>query len=313
MDDVTDTVFRQVIMDCAAPDLLFTEFVNVDGLQSPGRDKVAVKLGHAVREKPLIAQIWGLNPENFKTTAEQIVKGEFGLFQGIDLNMGCPIKDIVKNGACSGLINNRDLAEDIIQATKAGANGKLPISVKTRLGYNEIDPTWYEFLLKQGLDMLTIHGRTKSQMSKVPANWPAIGNVVKLRDKLSPKTLIVGNGDVKDFRHGVQLAKTYKVDGIMIGRAIFDDPYVFKSQSPWKDMAAIDKLELFKKHVRLFAKTWGRKRHTRVLNKFCKVYVNNFDGAKELREQLMAASNTNELLKLINQAEAKQVLQGEPA
>jgi len=155
LDDVTDTVFRQVIADCAAPDVFFTEFVNVDGLQSPGRPKLLKKLRFTESEQPLIAQIWGKNPENFRKTAEQIADGTFarelGLpegvnFAGVDLNMGCPDKTVVKNGCCSALINNRELAKEIIDATKAGLDGRLPLSVKTRIGFSEIDLTWIEFL-----------------------------------------------------------------------------------------------------------------------------------------------------------------------
>src|SRR5665213_3491825 len=104
MDDVTDTVFRQVIADIAPPDIFFTEFTNVDGLQSPGRVRVQTKFKHTKKEQPLFAQIWGIDPEKYQLTAEQIVNGEFGEFAGVDINMGCPVKDVIKNGACSALI-----------------------------------------------------------------------------------------------------------------------------------------------------------------------------------------------------------------
>src|SRR5262249_11359886 len=207
MDDVTDTVFRQIILSTAAPDLFFTEFVNVDGLMSPGRSKLLKKLRFVAAEKRLVAQLWGLKPDNFRAVAEQIADGtiarELGLpdgcnFVGVDLNMGCPAKSEVQNGACSALIKleNRQLAEDIINATKEGLAGRLPLSVKTRIGFSAVDMTWFEFLLAQDLDMLTVHGRTRKEMSKVPAHWDIIGQVRELRDRLSPQTLIVGNGDV---------------------------------------------------------------------------------------------------------------------
>jgi tRNA-dihydrouridine synthase len=197
MDDVTDTVFRQIVADCAPPDLFFTEFVNVDGLQSPGRKALLKKLQFTPKEQPLIAQIWGKNPENYFKTAQELI--DMG-FAGIDINMGCPIKDIVNNGCCCALINNRPLAVEIIKATQAGANGKLPVSVKTRLGFNEIDLSWHKLLLEQGLDYLTIHGRTRRQMSKDENNWQAIEDIRKLRDKIAPATLIIGNGDVASRR-----------------------------------------------------------------------------------------------------------------
>ena len=311
MDDVTETVFRQIIQDTAAPDLFFTEFANVDGLMSPGRPKLLKKLLFAPTETRLVAQLWGLKPENFEAIARQIADGslarEMGLpsghnFVGIDLNMGCPAKSEVQNGACAALINNRELAGEIIRATQAGA-GDLPVSVKTRLGFHEIDLTWHEFLLGFKLNMLTIHGRTKREMSKVPAHWAEIGGIRELRDKLAPDTLIVGNGDVMDRAQGAALAAEYGLDGIMIGRGIFHDPYAFAIDSPWESLTKQQRIELYTKHVKLFAATWqAGERPVHTLNKFCKLYINGFDGAKELREQLMAATTTADLLTILTSA-----------
>lgn len=297
MDDVTDTVFRQIVGQCAPPDLYFTEFVNADGLQSPGRNKLIRKLRFTPTEQPLIAQIWGLNPENFYKTAAELV--EMG-FAGVDLNFGCPQKNEVKSGACAALINNRPLAEEIIQATKEGAAGNIPVSAKTRLGYGEIDFTWHEFLLKQGLNMLSVHGRTKREMSKVPAHWEDIGEVRRLRDTLAPETLIVGNGDVLSRRQGEELAEKYDLDGVMIGRGIFHDPFIFAENSPWLDYTVEQKIKLYARHVRLFAETWQNSEYPIVvLNKFCKTYINGFEGAKEMREELMSAKSAEDLLQLI--------------
>lgn len=314
MDDVTDTVFRQIIGSCAPPDLYFTEFVNVDGLQSPGRPKLLKKLLFTADEQPLVAQIWGKQPENFYKTARQLADGTFARelslpaginFAGVDLNMGCPEKNIVKNGTCSALMNDRVLAKSIIDATREGLAGKLPLSVKTRLGFNEVDMSWIKFLLNQKLDMLTVHGRTRREMSKVPAHWEEIGKAGELRDKLAPDTLIVGNGDVRDRRHGLELAEQYGLDGIMIGRGVFEDPFAFAKNSPWPDTAAEERIALYKKHVELFAKTWqDRQRPVQTLNKFCKIYINNFHGAKELREKFMSAKSTDELKRLIETAYA---------
>lgn len=309
MDDVTDTTFRQIISDCAKPDLFFTEFVNVEGLQSPGRKKLLQKLKFTKKDQPLIAQLWGKDPNNFYEVSKQIVNGTLakelnlapGLnFTGVDLNMGCPQKKEVNTGTCAALINNRPLAKEIIKATKKGLKSKLPISVKTRLGFNEIDMTWIEFLLKQNIDMLTIHGRTKKQKSSVSANWQAIGEVVKLRDKISPKTLIVGNGDVLNKEQGNKLVIKYKLDGIMIGRGIFHDPFVFSGRDIWDELKKTKKLELYKKHVALFNHTWqNNERSIFTLNKYCKIYINGFDGAGVLRSKLMTADNTKELDKLL--------------
>lgn len=311
MDDVTDTVFRQIVLGTAAPDLFFTEFVNVDGLMSPGRPKLLKKLRFVPEEKNLVAQLWGLKPENFKAVAEQIADGslarELGLpdgcnFVGVDLNMGCPAKSEVQNGACSALIKleNRELAEQIIEAAREGLSGRLPLSVKTRLGFNEVDMTWFEFLLQKDLDMLTVHGRTRKEMSKVPAHWDLIGEVAKLRNELAPQTLLVGNGDIESRGQGEIMTKEYGLDGIMIGRGIFHDPYVFAAESPWEQVSKEERIALYHKQVELFTETWqAGERNIKTLNKFCKVYIQGFDGAKELRERLMAADSATELIKIL--------------
>ena len=293
MDDVTDTVFRQIIADCSPPDLFFTQFVNVDGLQSPGRAKLLPKLKFSRHEKPIIAQLWGLRPENFyKTTKELIKMG----FDGVDINMGCPVKTVIKNGACAALVNNRELAAAIIAAVKQGAGTSLPVSVKTRVGFTTVDMSWLEFMLTQKLNMLSIHGRTAKQLSNVPANWNLIGQTARLRDRLSPATLIVGNGDVASRIQAEKLAEKYGLDGVMIGRGVFQDPFVFSKDSPWASWDKSQKLELWQKHLKLFAKTWQPgERNFEALKKFCKVYINGFDGASNLRAKFMAAAGLAEL------------------
>lgn len=309
MDDVTDTVFRRIVGECAPPDLYFTEFVNVDGLQSPGRPRLLKKLRFTASEQPLIAQIWGKDPDNFLKTAREIADGslakELGLpkgvnFAGVDLNMGCPVKAVVKDGLCSALMNDRPLAAAMIEATRQGLAGKLPSSVKTRIGFNAVDLGWIEFLLGQDLQALTIHGRTRKQMSDVPADWEVIGQARELRDKLAPGTLIIGNGDVMSRGQGTELAARHNLDGIMIGRGVFQDPFVFADDTPWQEYSREQKISLYRGHVELFAQTWqARERPVQTLNKFCKIYINNFDGAKELREKLMAATSPKELLGLL--------------
>ena len=299
MDDVTDTVFRRVVAECAAPDLFFTEFVNVDALQSKGREATLKRLRFTDKERPIIAQVWGLNPENFKKSAAEIA--EMG-YDGIDLNFGCPDKNVVRNGACSALIKeeNWGRALEIINACREGAPA-LPLSVKTRLGFNEIDLGWHELLLKQKLNVLTIHGRTRKQMSKVPADWDVIGQIAGLRTSLAPATKIIGNGDVLSRRQGEELAAKHGLDGVMVGRGIFQDPFMFANPSPWEGMSREQRMALYRKHVELFAKTWEEgERRIHTLNKFCKIYINGFDGAKELREQLMSANSTDELLALLH-------------
>lgn len=297
MDDVTDTVFRQIVADCAPPDLFFTEFVNVDGLQSPGREKLLPKLKFSSKEKPIIGQIWGKNPKHYYKTTKDLI--EMG-YDGVDINMGCPDRAIVKNGCCSALINNRELAGEIIDAVKKAAGGDFPVSVKTRVGFTTIDLSWIEFLLSKKLNMLTIHARTKKEMSKVPAHWELFEEIIKIRDRLSPATLIVANGDVTSRSLGDELIAKYKLDGVMIGRGVFNDPFVFAKNSPWQNMTKQQKISLYKKHVKLFKKTWqNNERRIATLNKFCKIYINGFDGAKELREKLMGAQSAEELISLL--------------
>ncbi len=299
MDDVTDSVFRQIIADCAPPDLFFTEFVNVDGLQSPGRDKLLPKLQFTNIEKPIIAQIWGKTPENYRKTSAELV--DMG-FAGIDINMGCPDKTIVKNGCCAAFINNRDLALEVITAVKEGAAGRIPVSVKTRLGFNEVDLSWHELLLNQAVDTLTVHGRTRKEMSKVPANWETIGKIREIRDRIAPQTKIVGNGDVMTRQQGLELADAYGLDGIMIGRGIFSDPFVFAENSLWGDYSPAQKIKLYKKHVNLFFETWPNgERRIDTLKKFCKMYINGFDGAVELRTELMNARTHSEIMAVLDQ------------
>jgi tRNA-dihydrouridine synthase len=295
--DVTDTVFRQIIASCATPDLFFTEFTNVDGLQSAGREKIIHRLKFSESEKPIVAQIWGKEPENYRKTARELV--EMG-FDGIDINMGCPDKAVLKNGCCAALINNHELAADIINATKKGTGNKIPISVKTRIGIREFDREWIKFLLEQKLSMLSIHLRTVREMSKVPAHWELMDEIRRLRDLVAPDTLLVGNGDVGTRQQAVELAKKYGIDGIIIGRGVFSDPFVFAESSPWTDWSKQQKIDLYRKHVELFVKTWGEdSRPVAPLNKFCKIYINGFDGAKETRTELMETRTAEELLEKI--------------
>jgi tRNA-dihydrouridine synthase len=306
MDDVADTVFRQIIQELAPADLYFTEFVNVDGLNSPGRSNLIKKLRFSENENKLVAQLWGKTPENFYEIARQIADGtiakEVGLpkghnFVGVDLNMGCPQKNEVSGGTCAALINNRPLAKEIIDATKKGLGGSLPLSVKTRIGYNEIDMTWIEFLLKQDIDMISIHGRTKKEMSKVPAHWDQINIARQIRDKIAPNTLIVGNGDVKDRRHGLELASQYKLDGIMIGRGVLNDPLAFSNDNNWQTFSTVQKLDLYLKHLRLFVETWkDNEKPIHTINRFCKLYISGFDGAKEFREKIMSMKDVNKII-----------------
>jgi tRNA-dihydrouridine synthase len=300
MDDVTDAAFRRIVADCTKPDLFFTEFVNVDGLQSIGRQKLLHRLEFSNKEQPIFAQIWGKDPKNYQKTAKELVKMGF---TGIDINMGCPDKAVVKSGCCSALINNRPLAAEIIAATKQGAKGKVPVSVKLRIGFNSVDLTWPQFVLEQKVDLLTIHGRTTKQMSKVPNDWSSIKKVRQIRDKIAPKTLIMGNGDIKSREQGEKLAKKYGLDGVMIGRGIFNNPYVFAPKSKWQNLSPADKIVLYIKHIELFKKIWAKgDKNPASIKKFAKIYINDFKSAKDLRHKLVRQNSLDDMLNILNNA-----------
>jgi len=214
MEDVTDFVFHEIIAEIAKPDVLFTEFTSADALFSKGRDKVIRSFMFSEKQRPIVAQIWGTNPEFYFKAAQLITELNF---DGIDLNMGCPDKAVNKKKAGAALITNPNLAKELIQAAREGAT-KIPVSVKTRIGFNEIITNdWITFLLSQNIDELTVHGRIATEMSKGIANWEEIGQVVKLKNKISPKTIIIGNGDVKSHQEVLKKCAQYNLDGIMIG------------------------------------------------------------------------------------------------
>jgi nifR3 family TIM-barrel protein len=298
MDDVTDTVFRQIVGDLAAPDLYFTEFTSVDGMVSEkGREPVSRRLWFTKKERPIIAQIWGNDPEKFFKAAKMCA--EMG-FDGIDINMGCPEKSVVKRGMCSGLINHSELAAKIIQATKDGAGG-LPVSVKTRIGMREIKTEeWIGFLLKQDLAALTVHGRTVKEMSKVPAHWDEIGKAVKLRDQIAPQTVLIGNGDISSYQDGLDKVKKYGVDGVMIATGIFKNLWIFDKSGKAPGLSIEERLNQLLKHSRLFVETWGQTKSFAILKKFFKIYISEFEGAAELRVKFMETKNLEEVEELVN-------------
>jgi len=291
MEDVTDTVLRQVIARCGKPAVFFTEFTNVEGMFSKGAKHVIHRLQYTEAERPLVAQIWGTQPENFFKAAKQLI--EMG-FDGIDLNMGCPASGVAQKGACSGLINNRPLAKEIIDATKEGAAGEIPVSIKTRLGFRAIDFEWIAFVLAQKPAVLTVHARTVAEMSKVPAHWDQLKTVVDMRNALSSTTLIIGNGDIKSLNDARQKVAEVGADGAMIGRGIFENPYLFSETTTLSDKTPQEKMQLLLDHMHLWQATWGDNKHFPVLRKFFKVYANGFPGAQELRIQLMETQTPEE-------------------
>ena len=296
MEDVTDTVFRQIITRCGKPDVFFTEFTNVEGICSPGRDKVGKRLKFTDIEHPIVAQIWGNNPKNYFETAKLIkLRG----FDGIDVNMGCPEKSVIKKGSCAALIDNHPLTKEIILATREGA-GDLPISVKTRIGIKNIQTEkWIGFLLKMNLDALIVHGRTVAEMSDVLAHWDEIGKVVKLRDSLHLKTLIIGNGDVKTLSDAMEKYEKYKVDGIMIGRGIFNNLWMFNKNIDPAKISYQEKLKLLIEHITLFDKTWGKSKNFSIMKKFYKIYITDVPNAGNFRMELMKFKTGQETLEFL--------------
>ena len=295
MEEVTDTVFRQMVVRFSRPEVFFTEFTSTEGLCSAGRDAVIHRFRHQPEEHPLVAQIWGNDPEHYLKCAKLL--HELG-FDGVDINMGCPVLKIIKQDTCSALIEKPALARELILAAKEGA-GPLPVSVKTRIGFRKKNTEeWIGFLLEQDLAALTVHGRVAKQLYRYPADWAEIKKAVELRDTLKKPTLIIGNGDVRSRSEALQRANAAGVDGVMIGRAIMQNPLLFRvgpAASEFKDLRQSEKIGFYLEHIDLFAKTWKDERQFGVLKKFGKVYLQSFRGASELRQNLMQAKSLPEL------------------
>jgi len=291
MENVTDFVFREVVAKyLPRPDIMFTEFTNVEALNSQGFKKTIHRLKFNKIQKPIVAQIWGIKPENYFKSAKIIQ--ELG-FDGIDINMGCPIRDIIKNGACSALIKNKGLTNEIIKATQEGSNG-LPVSVKTRIGFDKVTTEdWIGFLLEHKLHALTIHGRTTKQMSKVPNGWNEIKKSVKIKNKISPETIIIGNGDIKSRIDGLEKYNETKVDGIMVARGVFLNPWIFEKDT--KDHTFNEARIVLINHLKMY----DHQMHFDNLKKFFKMYANNFEGASTLRSKLMETKSVGEALECL--------------
>lgn len=296
MADVTDCAFRQMIAKYSrhgerggGPDVFWTEFVSADGLCSPGREILKRDLAFSDREHPIVAQIFSSSPENMKKTAELIK--ELG-FDGIDINMGCPDKSIEKQGAGAAHMRNIKLAQEVIRATMEGAGG-LPVSVKTRIGYNKENlDEWIGSILETKPAVITVHARTRKELSLVPARWEFVARAVKLAEGTG--TLIIGNGDVRDLADAEEKARATGADGIMLGRAMFGTPWLFDRDRK-EQPTLVEKFEIMIEHTHLYEKLLGDIKNFAIMKKHYKAYVNGFDGAKELRVHLMDAKNADEV------------------
>ncbi|MEX0931144.1 MAG: tRNA-dihydrouridine synthase [Candidatus Paceibacterota bacterium] len=283
MADVTDTAFRRIIAKYGKPDVTWTEFVSADGLASAGRDVLLRDLEYTEAERPIVAQLFTSIPEHM----EQVAKlcRERG-FDGIDINMGCPDRSIEKQGCGSAMIKNPESAKEIIRAAKRGA-GDIPVSVKTRIGYNknELD-TWLPALLSEEPAVVTIHARTRKEMSLVPARWEHIKEAVDIRNSLGSETLIIGNGDVLDREDALRKVDESGADGAMLGRAIFGNPWLFNPDVKKSDLSLSEQLRVMIEHTKAFESLLGDIKSFAIMKKHYKAYVNGFDGAKELRIKL---------------------------
>lgn len=294
MEAVTDVVFRHVVARAAAPDVWFTEFTNATGWAAAGDKAIGGRLVKTDDENPIVAQLWGSQPEAMEKLSQHCAK--LG-YHGIDINMGCPDSSATKSGGGSAMILNPENAAAIIAAAKTSG---LPVSVKTRLGYTRTDEwrEWLTHIFNQDIVNLTIHLRTKKEMSKVPAHFELITEIKQLRDEIAPQTLLTINGDIRDRAHGIELVEKYGVDGVMIGRGIFHDPFAFAHAPTKPDKQTL--LNLLSTQLDLHD-TYDamQPRKFDPLKRFFKIYIRDFEGAAELRDQLMHTKTTAEVRQIL--------------
>lgn len=292
MENVTDLCFREVLFSAGKPDVFFTEFTNTDGLLSKGSDKTSIRLRYTENQRPIVAQIWGNKPEYFYQAAQKIA--EMG-FDGLDINMGCPDRQIIKGGSCAALINNPSLAANIFNACRMGAPS-LPVSIKTRIGFHKIaTEEWIGFLLQLKPSVLTIHARTAKEMSLVPAHWDEVLKAVQMRKQISKKTLIIGNGDVQSLAEGKEKALRFGADGVMIGRGILRNLWIFRPNFNLEQITIRQKLEALNYHLDLILKNYQEFKFE-PFKKFYKVYLNGFPGASDLRMKFMEFTTPQEAI-----------------
>ncbi len=297
MADVTDAAFRQIIAKYGKPDVTWTEFVSADGLAlapEEGRQKLLRDLVYTEVERPIVAQFFTANPENMRKAAA--LARELG-FDGVDINMGCPAKVINRQDAGACLIRTPELAKALIRAAKEGAPD-LPVSVKTRTGYGKVElETWLPAILEEEPALVTLHARTAKEMSKVPARWEFVKRAVEIRDEMKSKTLIFGNGDVANIEEARRRVEETGCDGVMIGRGIFGNPWLFSN--PQREVSVGERLRVLMEHTEAFEKLLGDIKSFSIMKKHFKAYVSGFDGAAELRSELMDTNSASEVREII--------------
>jgi len=317
--DVTDAAFRRLIAKYSAherkdgsiggPDIMWTEFVSADGLMratEEGKQKLMADLIYSEEERPIIAQLFSASPEYMEKTAA--LCSDLG-FDGIDINMGCPDKSIEKQGAGAAMIKDPENAKEVIRAAKRGAPA-LPLSVKTRLGYNQDElEEWLPAILSESPVAVTIHCRTRKEMSKVPARWERVARAVEIRNEMQGETwqrnnenkcptLILGNGDIQSVEDGMSKVEESGADGAMLGRAIFGNPWLFHPEKDLSNVSLRERLEVMMEHTKLFEELLPHKNFA-VMKKHYKAYANGFDGAKELRIELMETSSSSDVERVV--------------
>jgi nifR3 family TIM-barrel protein len=298
MEDVTDAAFRTLIARYSGErgkHVAFTEFTSADGLvlaPEKGQKSLRKKLLYSEIERPIVAQLFSAIPDRMERASA--IVAELG-FDGIDINMGCPAKEIEKSGCGSAMIKNPALAVEIIRAAKRGGGG-LPVSVKTRIGYasNEIS-TWVPTLLGEGIANLTIHARTRNEMSDVPARWEHVAEAVAIRDAMGVSTRITGNGDVLSLADAREKIATAECDGAMLGRAIYGNPWLFSEHIPTPS----ERIQALIEHLRLFDELLGGTVNYATMKKHFKAYISGWDDAKELRVRLMETNSTEEAIGIL--------------
>lgn len=290
MVGVTDIAFRQIVAKYGKPDVLWTEFISCDGLCSPGREALLEQLAFEENERPILAQFFGAKPENYYRCAQLAAELKF---DGIDINMGCPDKAVLKQGCGAALVNRPELAKEIILATKEGAP-HLPVSVKIRTGFNTVViEEWVNQLLDVDPVAITVHGRTKKEMSAVPARWDLIAKAKQVALARGKDTLVLGNGDVKSLQEAHEKASLYGLDGVMIGRGIFGNPWLFNPSE--RNISISEKLRVMVEHTELFERYFQGRKSFALMKKFYKCYVTGFRHAKDLRIALMETETAAEV------------------
>jgi len=303
MADVTDAAFRRIIAKYSKPyhpDAMWTEFVSCDGLCSDGRSALLKNLQFMEAERPIVAQFFGAKPDNFYQCA--LLAQELG-FDGIDINMGCPDRSVEKQRAGAALMRDHKLAQKIIKETKRGA-GDLPVSVKTRIGYDsDILDEWLPRLLETELAAVTVHARTREEMSRVPAHWEAVARAAEIArryDSSPDRARIIGNGDIASLADAEGKVRQSGADGAMIGRGIFGNPWFFNKEKDINSISIEEKLSVMLEHTFLFEKLFNGKKNFDTMKKHYKAYVHGFDGVKELRVKLMTARDAGEVAKIVS-------------